>query len=368
MSDKLRALYQEFSVAMAYVAIEQPDGTEGIGSAFHVGDGVFVTARHVVDGNKILDIATVTRSYIPLSGEDAEKSDVTVISGKTQFKAHSITPSTLTITKGPFFHEDKDIDIAIFKVSGLDPYTPAIPLGDHLDDWLGIDDFVLTEVLVLGFPPVPFARQPTLIGARGEVNALMDLRHSRHVHFIVSAMPRGGFSGGVVITSDGIALGVITQSLVMNSLPEQLGYMAVLSVEPIYSCLAQHKLLPAAQDEIWDGFWNANISWHAKPKSNEDHERLSITTLDDGRNLLFSVFATSMPDRKEVLQLVKQCENLKIVSEEDNQGKYTFSFEPTENSSQALEKLADDALTLITSLEYVDQNEYLLANSKDLPF
>jgi hypothetical protein len=54
---------------MAYIAVEHPDGTSGIGSAFHVGEGVFVTARHVVDGLRIREIATTERSYI-----DAEDS------------------------------------------------------------------------------------------------------------------------------------------------------------------------------------------------------------------------------------------------------------------------------------------------------
>jgi hypothetical protein len=29
-----------------------------MGSAFHVGENVFITARHVVDGNEILEVLT----------------------------------------------------------------------------------------------------------------------------------------------------------------------------------------------------------------------------------------------------------------------------------------------------------------------
>jgi len=368
MDNKLRALYQKYSVSMAYIAVEHSNGDEGIGSAFHVGDGVFITARHVVEGNKILEIATATNTYIPLEGDAAEKSSLTVRSGDVEFKAHPIMPSKLEIITGPLYHQNDEIDIAAFKVSGLDPYTPAIPLGDHLDDWLGLDDFVLTDVLILGFPPIPFARKPTLIATKGEVSALMDLRHARHVHFIVSAMPRGGFSGGVVITSDGISLGVITQSLVMNSMPEQLGYMAVLSVEPIYECLAQNKLLPAAQDEVWGGFWNEKTSWYAKAGYSGRHERLSITTLDDGRNLLFSVYSTVELDRQKIVSLIETIEGLTILRKEIENDTLKFYFVLSGQAERALEQLSESAMIVIAEMGYIDQNDYLIANSKDVPF
>jgi hypothetical protein len=38
---------------MAYVVVVKPDGSEAIGSAFHVGEGVFVTARHIVEGRQM---------------------------------------------------------------------------------------------------------------------------------------------------------------------------------------------------------------------------------------------------------------------------------------------------------------------------
>jgi len=251
-----RVLYKRFAPALAYVVVRDSNGSEGIGSAFHVGEGVFVTARHVVDGKAIVEVGTFARSYVRLEGDDALRSAVTVHEGDETYKAHLIEPTTLAIATGPFYHTDARIDVAAFRVEKLDPYTPTVMLGDHLDDWLGTDDFVMSEVVILGFPPVPFAHGPHLVAARGEVNAQIDLRHAKHVHFLVSAIPRGGFSGGLVLTEGGLVLGLITQSLVMDGLPEQLGYMAVLSVEPIYQCLAEHRMLPRVQAEIWDGLWD----------------------------------------------------------------------------------------------------------------
>ena len=42
---------------MAYVAAQAADGSFRRGSAFHVGEGVFVTARHVVENLRIIEVA-----------------------------------------------------------------------------------------------------------------------------------------------------------------------------------------------------------------------------------------------------------------------------------------------------------------------
>jgi hypothetical protein len=68
-------------------------------------------------------------------------------------------------------------------------------------------------------------------------------------------MARGGFSGAPVLFSyDEInptgmtaALGLVTESLSVNGREPELGYTAVLTVEPIFVCLEQHGLLPSCQ-------------------------------------------------------------------------------------------------------------------------
>lgn len=367
MSKAIREIYDKYAVAMAYVAVEQRDGTQGIGSAFHVGDGVFVTARHVVENNTILEISTVIKSYVPVSDDSEEANTTVVLGGDEKFRAHTIWPTVLKIIEGPFFHENEKIDIAVFRVSGLDPYTPAIPLGGHLDDWLGSDDLVLSEVLVLGFPPVPFTTAPTLIAARGEVNGLIDVRHSPHVHFVISAMARGGFSGGVVISGDDFILGVITQSLVMNNEPEQLGYMTVISVEPVYQCLADHKMLPRVQSDMWGGLWNGRTSWFAKD-AEHGHHRLSVDVFDDGYGLTLTLYSTVVTDLTSLICQVKQFENLLIVDELLTPDRAVFEFEVTEGSSQIFSALEDCLVLHAATLGYIDQNEYLINNTPGLPF
>ena len=74
----------------------------------------------------------------------------------------------------------------------------------------------------MGYPPVPFSKEPLLVSTLAEVNAVVDKYTGGHPHFIVSALARGGFSGGIALTEEGHTLGVITESLGQNGKPEEL--------------------------------------------------------------------------------------------------------------------------------------------------
>jgi hypothetical protein len=39
--------YVRAAAAIAFIAVVDSKGDEAIGSAFHIGDGIFVTARHI---------------------------------------------------------------------------------------------------------------------------------------------------------------------------------------------------------------------------------------------------------------------------------------------------------------------------------
>jgi hypothetical protein len=314
-------MFQKFGGAMAYVAVEKPDGTHNIGTAFHVGEGVFVTARHVVERLRIREIATTAWSYI-----DAKKSEESLVAvaipDGTQRRVHLVTSSTLEIASGPYFHPDETVDVAVFRVQGYDPRLPWVPLGDHLDDWLGESDFVLAEAIVLGYPPIPFTTRPHLVAARAEINAQIDLRGRPHVHFVVSATPRGGFSGGLVVVEYGFALGVITESLVMNNKEPESGFFTVLSVEPILSCLAEHKLLPDCQADGWDDMWNMDSKHYCRREPNQsrpgDHLVAAVGVFDDGKRFYLEfhlddndeLFATIRERSRHVLQPIMRREEV----------------------------------------------------------
>jgi len=236
-----RTQFSRYSGAVAFVETEDAKGDKHIGSCFHVGDGVFVTARHVVDGMKVTTI-----------GFDHDGVSDHLLSTTYPDKQ---THGLVSMTDGPKFHADSQVDVACFKIA---PYPEVyIPLGGHFDEYLTQYELVLYRTLVLGYPPIPLANKPALVASAGEVNALIEpYGGCRHPHFLVSTIARGGFSGGPALVAynednsqGGTALlGLVTQSLVINNCAPELGYMAVLTVQPIYDCLQQHDMLPVFQE------------------------------------------------------------------------------------------------------------------------
>ena len=263
-SQQARRLYAEHASALAYVDVETPDGDRRIGSAFHVGDGVFVTARHVVEGNKIVEIkitepvaVTATeyfRDILSVDVSDSYISDyedmIRNASGATPLFKHYLR--SLNLTGRPCFLEGSDLDVAVFRVEQIHPSANVVKLGVHWDDWVYRGLWHLSDAIVLGYPPVPMVTTPVLVAARAEINTFVVPSHSRAVHFILSAIPRGGFSGGVAIHESGDALGVVTSELFSQGSTEKLGFFAVLSIEAIVKCLEAHGLLPEVQKQHHD--------------------------------------------------------------------------------------------------------------------
>lgn len=176
--NRFHETYTRAAGAVAYVAIINEKGDEGIGSAFHIGDGVFVTARHVVEGVTIKEIATTKSGHLREEAEDKV-----------------VPPRRLKIVDGPYFGRD-GLDLAVFKVDlGATP-LPSITVSDHTDYSLRENDLVLSDVLIVGYPPIPFTTVPCQVVTLGQINAVVRVWHSPVLHFIASAMARGGFSGG----------------------------------------------------------------------------------------------------------------------------------------------------------------------------
>ncbi|WP_110513756.1 S1 family peptidase [Herpetosiphon llansteffanensis] len=220
----IKDLYNQYHKAVVYIIVENSDKDQGIGTAFHIGSNVYITARHVIENKKIISIA----------------------------HAHIFPWKEGKLRHPPFYHPDETADIAALIVDDLE-IDVFIPLGSHLDDWINDDQFILAKILIMGYPPIPFSREPILCATEAEINAVVDRYNVKHPHFIVSAMARGGFSGGPCLIEWDFGLGLVTESLVHNDQPTELGYMAVLTVEPILVCLKHHKILPQEQIDGWGG-------------------------------------------------------------------------------------------------------------------
>jgi len=220
--------------AVAYLEVLDGSGDKNIGTSFHVGNGVYITARHVVENKEIVEVSS-DNGHDPFAGFGDKR------------------PGLLEIAKEPLFHENEAVDLACFVVKN--PPKQYFELGGHLECFLGNHELLLHKTLVMGFPKVPVSKRPHLIVSTGEINGLSEKYIGGQLAFIISTMARGGFSGGPVLvayseenTISGTALlGVVTESLIENHGTAESGFMAVTTIDPIYELLEQHDLLPDYQ-------------------------------------------------------------------------------------------------------------------------
>jgi hypothetical protein len=228
-----RSLYDAFAPGVAYVAVRDRNGIEGIGTCFHVGDDIFVTARHVVEDVTITKIATTFTGHAKLGG----------------VYAGSFIEGEWKVGGGPYFHPNPNYDLAAVRLKGNGaPPIPFLNVSDEESDAL-----LLKSVVLLGFPPIPGSKGPVLVCAQAEVNATFQTYFDDQRIFIVSSMARGGFSGGPALTRPHHCLGVVTRAVLKADQPEELGFMAVVGPMPVLELLDHHKLMPAyLREQIWD--------------------------------------------------------------------------------------------------------------------
>jgi hypothetical protein len=207
-------LFKHYYGAMALVEVITPQGETKVGSAFHLGDGVFATARHVVEG--MVQVRLVVEGH-----HEPE---------------HAADIGRMILSE--------EADVALILCDGPHPEV-AVGLGGHYDDWIVDKDFYLWPVLIMGYPPIPMSDGPRLVAVSGEVNAVVDRYDVRHPHFVVSPLPRGGFSGGPAIVGMDFCLGVINHELMMDE--TKSGFTAVISVEPLWSLMFENDVVPHHQ-------------------------------------------------------------------------------------------------------------------------
>lgn len=333
-----QSLMQKYANALAYIEVEKVDGTKGIGSCFHVGNGIFITARHVVEGNIITEIkitepvAITTKEYFDdISDEQVNAYENIVGEILRTTPKFKYFQSSLNLKAGPFYHPDPNVDVAIFQVSSVHPKTGVVRLGSHLDDWIDPCSWRLSEAIVLGYPPIPLTSESHLVGARAEVNATVSLYSSRYIHFILSAIPRGGFSGGLALSEHDFALGLVTQSLVKDNRYEESGFFTVLSIEPIYECLSYYKLLPSIQKNRWDDFWNTYSSEYIwKEWASTDYPQLivSLELIDDGEKIGIGLCSYDKPIFCKMDTFIKEALNsiFTEIKVHETFSKYMFDF------------------------------------------
>ena len=239
-SHRARRLYWEYCSTVAHIEVKTKLGDVRGGSAFHVGEGVFVTANHVVQDREVTAIEIERPGGYNILGDP-------------------LGPVRLALESQPVRHPE-GLDVAAFRVSDFES-AAFVPLGPLPSGWLAEGDWVMRDALVFGYPPIPNTPCGYLVVVQAQINALVNLRGARNRHFVLSATARGGFSGGLALADDGTVLGLVVRSEDATTLDEttqgateEAGFMTVLSVGAIFECLAAAKLLPKCQERSWSDF------------------------------------------------------------------------------------------------------------------
>ncbi len=223
--------YGKYAGAIAFISVIDKQTEEyGVGTAFHVGDGIFITAKHVVEG-KIIDVIATTKRAFKIKDDNSYQ--VTT--------ENYINPQHFSIIDGPKFSDDESaVDVAVFKVDLKGLELPRLIFDATINHNIDDNTFLLDDVLVIGYPPIPFTVMPIQIAAIGQVNAVIDVRHSKYPHFIISSLARGGYSGGPVISEEGKVIGIVTDSLVNNNNLTESGFMTILCSDAVVTEAQKH--------------------------------------------------------------------------------------------------------------------------------
>lgn len=211
----MRDVYLKVKGAIAYVVVETCQGDESIGTAFHIGDGYFITAKHVLEGNTVREVS-ITQ---PLRRIEA-------IRGR--HLNDDTRPRSLQMDGEPRL-ADGDVDVAVFRTIGA-LGLPAIRLSSWHDIDLLEDEVLLAPVICVGYPPIPLTTHPFQVAVEGTINALVRVRGSENLAYVISATSRGGFSGGPVLDARGEAIALVTESLVRNDQAVEAGFFTCLSI------------------------------------------------------------------------------------------------------------------------------------------
>ena len=164
------------------------NGDNNIGTAYYIGDNMFVTASHC-----ILDMPKFSLQY--QNGNQIKVSEV-------------------------LFPDNDNIDLAIIKSDEDIQLTPFM-LGEPS---------VLDDILVMGYPPIP-GMDTVLISETGTVNTFITpvqkasdgqiIAETKSYlppmdYFMINCRVKGGNSGGPVINKHGLVIGTVV-SLVFDS-------------------------------------------------------------------------------------------------------------------------------------------------------
>lgn len=131
-----------------------------------------------------------------------------------------------------FVHVDNYVDIAILEFSDKKLIS---------DKFFVLESpYILDNILVSGFPPIPGTSDAVLVSSTGEITAMANTYFHKYQQIYVNANVKGGSSGSPIINNYGNVVGIIIESprdIVNNNLQDELRFGTGLTSDLIFALL-----------------------------------------------------------------------------------------------------------------------------------
>ena len=323
----MKDIYHQCRRSVAYVTVESIDGTESIGTAFHIGQGYFVTAKHVVDKNQIIEIGITQPHNKLIEYHQAPLSE-------------NERPRILKVDLNPVFSESEVDDVAVFRVQEYEG-LPSVQLSSVHDMHQSEDLALLSNVLCIGYPPIPLTIHPFQVAVNATISALITMRGSGYLSYVVSATARGGFSGGPIINSEGHAIGLVTDSLVRDSNAVETGFMACLSISAAADLALKYGWNPDEHEYYRDieSLVSIKLALTSTARLNPHAHDLALYVYDDNRDVYFEVSCFNEEHRDIAVRAFSSICPLNVHQTEN----YSLLATPVDNPSPDLLRQAGKA-------------------------
>ncbi|MCL8026041.1 S1 family peptidase [Nocardioides bruguierae] len=149
------------------------------------------------------------------------------------------------IVGGPIVHPEVDVAVIELNVAGVAQASRTQGLVFRDPGWAD-------RVTLLGYPPIPTAREASLTVQTGEVVNPDVSAFTGGRHFLFSAIARPGNSGGPVVATDGRLLGIVTREFSSETGKPSHPFFAGLPTGQLHEALSELGLAAILPVEMWD--------------------------------------------------------------------------------------------------------------------
>lgn len=131
-----------------------------------------------------------------------------------------------------YIHPDDNVDVAILE------FSSSKVLSDKF--FILETPYILDNILVSGYPPIPGTTEPVLVSSTGEITAIANTYFHKYEQIYINANIKGGSSGSPIINSYGSVVGVVIESardIRNNEMQDELRFGTGLTITLIFDIL-----------------------------------------------------------------------------------------------------------------------------------